>query len=160
MKKIAVFTLFIFIIIISFIQINIPASNSFVAGTIVLTPKGPRNIETLKPGEKVFSYDTKTASLKEGIILKIGVSSANRIFSVTAGGISVRVTAGHAFFVKGKKWVKVMFLREKLNLVTMAGKSSPISDVRSVEQNARVYNILVKKYQTYFVTNTGFLVRN
>jgi hypothetical protein len=160
LKNPVLFTIFVVFIISLFIPINAYANNSFVAGTVVLTPKGPRNIETLKAGEKVLSYDTKSMSLKEGVILKTSATSANRIFAVTANGISVRITGEHAFFVKGKKWVKVKYLKEKLNLRTMDGKSAPITDVRSVALNVKVYNIMVKKYQTYFVTSSGFLVRN
>lgn len=79
----------------------------FVAGTPVWTPKGPIPIESLKPGDIVYTYDLNSKQIMQQPIIRVidnGIS--NDIVEVRSKtGHRVNCTSDHRYLVDGN-WVE------------------------------------------------------
>jgi hypothetical protein len=66
-----------------------PTPACFPAGTKISTPEGEKDIETLKAGEQVLSFDPTTGKM---VVNEVGEL-------ITASGRQIRATAEHPFWV-------------------------------------------------------------
>ncbi|MCP2265598.1 hypothetical protein APR03_002954 [Promicromonospora thailandica] len=138
----------------------------FVAGTLVHTPDGPRRIEDIRVGDKVWAHDLVTGRDELQVVVETFVRSTGELFHLTIGGQRVSTTAEHPFWVQGRGWVDAAFLREGDLLVTSAGATTPVQGIQ-IEQRAEqdvetVYNFHVQTHSNYYVYagTTPVLVHN
>ncbi len=151
----------------------------FVAGTSVLTPGGPRPIESIRAGDAVVSRDAETGQEAQRSVLKRIVTHPQRLVhicvSTAHGPVEViSSTPEHPFFVIGDSsatalragsWVAAEALTPGSRLLTAGGR-----DVARVEEVAfqiaplgesfTTYNLEVADSHTYFVGQTGVWVHN
>ncbi len=74
-------------------------NSCFVAGTRVLTPKGPRRIDELTPGDEVWSFDLARREVAIRRVVQVFRSRAQEIARFEAGESTIEgVTASHPFF--------------------------------------------------------------
>ncbi|WP_212759467.1 polymorphic toxin-type HINT domain-containing protein, partial [Promicromonospora citrea] len=138
----------------------------FVAGTLVHTPDGPRRIEEIRVGDKVWARDTVTGRDELALVAETFVRTSTELFHLTIGGQVVSTTAEHPFWVQGRGWVDAAFLRTGDLLVTPEGATLPLQDVqtedRAEDQAETVYNFHVETHHTYYVYagDTPVLVHN
>jgi len=88
------------------IDILLAGSPCFVAGTLVLTNKGYKNIEDIQAGDKVLSHK---GNWKD--VLKTGGKSNSPIVSLFAkGSLPIQTTKEHPFFVRARstRWENSM----------------------------------------------------
>lgn len=128
-------------------------SGCFLAGTMVETPEGPKDIEKLRTGDTVLSADS-WGNVREATITSTYRNFA-REFLVINGRL--RVTATHPFRV-GSKWVDAGQLRVGDTLVNRAGKGEVVLSKRLIQKGVRVYNVEVAGDHTFFAN--GLLVHN
>src|SRR5436190_3772804 len=77
------------------------SSGCFPAGTLVRTTDGPRDIASLKKGDRVASYDWRHNAEVRQPVLKLS-RKRNSIWVVTfADGHRIRTTASHSLRVNG-----------------------------------------------------------
>lgn len=138
-------------------------TSCFVAGTLIDTPFGPRPIETLSPGEEVFSMSSAGRMEKNrvGQFFKHEVNSYLKIkFS---SGSELKVTEEHPIYVSNfADYVEAGKLRVGM-LVVQAGKdgelgTQEILSIEKIETPETVYNISVDENHNYFAE--GILVHN
>ncbi|MGH1337907.1 MAG: polymorphic toxin-type HINT domain-containing protein [Aureispira sp.] len=132
----------------------------FVAGTIIKTEEGDKNIEDVKEGDYVWAFDnsTKTIALKEvtGLIRV----KYDEIYNIhITNGDTIQTTHEHPFYVRG------IFIRaDELNvgdtLLTLDSSITIILSITKKYQSHQVYNFTVDDYHTYFVGSNGILVHN
>ena len=77
----------------------------FAKGTTVSMPSGLKVIETVKPGDTIFSYDQNIIAVKQIIVEKIAVSHHSVINKITfSDGKEVKSTTDHHYWVSDKGW--------------------------------------------------------
>ncbi|MBN2454180.1 Hint domain-containing protein [Candidatus Woesearchaeota archaeon] len=157
----------------------------FPAGTKIDTPKGKRNIEEVKVGDMVISFDTETNDVREARVLELEAPVREGYFVLNDG--LLRLTDEHPVFVRkmdGRKgWaslnpektmedspIQVLKLEigdEVFNLNTQtSGKLLTftkqwvrIASIKYVEGRVQTYNLkTIEKEHTFFAD--GVLVHN
>ncbi len=134
----------------------------FVAGTKVSTPKGLVNIEDLKIGDTVYSYNEETGKVEEKEILETYVNNANVIETITfENGEKVESTEVHQYYVVGKGWIQAKDLVEGDKVLTQDKTICKVvrNQIKRTEI-IKVYNFNVSDNHNYFVGTTMMLVHN
>lgn len=124
----------------------------FVAGTLVLTNKGYKEIETLKEGEKVLTH---TNSYQK--IVKTMINETNTIYEINSmASENIKTTSEHPFYVRQKidintkirkdnfdipKWIEVKDLNPKTDYLGIAiNQKSKIPKIKENRKNSK-YNL-------------------
>jgi RHS repeat-associated protein len=138
--------------------------NSFVEGTLVSTPGGLVPIETVKIGDLVYSYDEVSGAVvtQEVVHLIQGDKEHEIITLDTSDTESIRVTAGHPFYVAANddKWVPAKALKLGDELVNSAGGLIPVARFNTEVSAEKVYNLTVANTHTYYVGEQKLLAHN
>lgn len=156
----------------------------FPSGTEVLTAGGPRKIETVEAGTKVYACDLSTG---EWILTKILKRQSYQydgdMITIQMGPVSIQATGNHPFYVlRGERldlrpkpgdlpraeqakaeqgrWVEARDLKVGDTLREKSGKGLVISSLSSKQKQAEVYNLDVEDYHNYAVNQQGILVHN
>ncbi|MFD2024232.1 polymorphic toxin-type HINT domain-containing protein [Promicromonospora aerolata] len=138
----------------------------FVAGTLIRTPDGPRPIETIAVGDKVWAHDLATGRDELQLVVETFVRTTTELFHLTLAGAVVSTTAEHPFMVHGRGWTDAAFLRAGDLLVTDDGTTVPVEAIeteqRSDAQAETVYNFHVETHHNFYVHagDTPVLVHN
>ena len=148
-------------------KITVYMGSCFTGDTKVKSENGYTNIEDIKVGDKVYSYNeiTKTEELKD--VTKTFIHDDNRIYEIKAGNKIIKVTPDHRIYVKKKygnifNWTKVYNIHEGDYLLDSNNKQVRIDSIKYYESkdDLKVYNIEVKDNHTYYVSDGNFLVHN
>ena len=136
----------------------------FVAGTEVLTETGLVNIEDVKVGMKVYSYneETQEVELKE-VKQTFKTNPIKDMVKVTVNGEVVESTSKHEYYVVGKGWTAAHELKEGDVLLNSANEEVKVDDVELIISNGNpvtVYNMEVEDNHNYFVGEENILVHN
>ncbi len=132
----------------------------FEEGTKVYTENGLVNIEELKQGINVYSYNFEKEELELNSIVKFFKREVTEVYNITVGKEVITVTSEHPFYVTGKGWVKVRDLKEEDLLLTSKGKTKKITTITKENRTLFVYNIEVADNHNYFVSKKKVLVHN
>ena len=146
----------------------------FVAGTKIAIEGGEKNIEDIKVGDKVytFNFDTNSKELKEVLETKVEVEKETFIFD-TESGVSVEATLDHPFHVSGVGYAALdTNLCKEVNgfevgqlevgqfpTVFDEKLTTVIKSLDKVEGKKEVFNLSNVKDNHNFYVN-GFLVHN
>ena len=137
------------------------ALNCFAAGTPVLTPNGPRPIESLQEGDLVLSQPEgePDGAIDRRCVERVYVRSAV-LLHLHVGEQVIRVTGEHPFYVKGKGWVEAGLLEPGDLLLSHEKVWIPVQEIIDGGSQETVYNLRVSEYHTYFVgeASWGFSV--
>ena len=127
-------------------------TSCFAAGTPILTPDGPRPIESLRPGEWVYSQPEDSPESRP-MPMRILETMTNHspLFLLRIGEYEIRTTPEHPFWVRGKGWVDAQELIAGDQLLSDDGRWITLGSVAGPLGLATVYNIQVEEYHTYFV---------
>lgn len=140
-------------------------NSSFVAGTKVLTFAGLKNIEDLKTGDKVFSFDLVKKQIVIGTVTTPRMHTNDHYYLINN---RLKVTEFHpiAVYIDGKiTWKKVQDLVAGDLFVTSDQKTVAITSITRVEvaDGITVYNPSIDGQHNYFVLLddlTAILVHN
>jgi hypothetical protein len=138
----------------------------FVAGTLIHTPDGPRPIEEIWVGDKVWAHDLVTGRDELQLVVETFVRSTTELFHLTVAGATVSTTAEHPFMVHGRGWIDAAFLKAGDLLVTAEGTMVPVEAIETERRDdadaETVYNFHVETHSNYYVHagDTLVLVHN
>jgi len=147
----------------------------------VKTPSGYRNIEDIRAGDKVLSYNETTKRLQVQTVAQTFIRKTDRIYTLVYDtGTKLQTTATHPFYIEGKGWVKAADLhlgddsllsREVSQLDVYGGarlqnvsyrqsKQGVIVSITVEDRAETVYNFEVNETHTYLVGDADVVVHN
>jgi hypothetical protein len=134
--------------------IDDPYRTCIAEGTLIATTSGPRPVETIAPGDELWSFDLTSGRKLRTRVRSILSATAHNVLEIDG---RLRVTPSHPVFVDGK-WHEAGLLRPGSNLLTDALAGHTISDVVVSTEPLGVYSLEVDWPHNYFAG--GFLVHN
>ncbi|TQK51785.1 intein [Streptomyces sp. SLBN-118] len=134
----------------------------FPAGTKVATESGPKPIEQIKVGDRVWSTDQVTGRKSLQRVLKLFDRTVDQLVRIKTAGGEVEATDTHRFWVQDRGWVESRNLRAGDEFQTKAGASERVLSTSLVKGKTRVFNFEVESSNTYYVYSgsTPVLVHN
>ena len=134
----------------------------FVKGTKVKTETGFKNIEDIKIGDKVYSYNLNNNSLELKKVLNTIKSNTIDTYKVTIGGKTVEMSPKHQLYIIDKGWVRAYNLNVNDKLLDVNGKQITISKIEYKKYDSPIdtYNLTIEGNNNYFVTDIQVLVHN
>ena len=134
----------------------------FVKGTKVKTENGFKNIEDIKIGDKVYSYNLNNNSLELKKVLNTIKSNTIDTYKVTIGGKTVEMSPKHQLYIIDKGWVRAYNLNVNDKLLDVNGKQVSISKIEYIKYDSPIdtYNLTIEGNNNYFVTDIQVLVHN
>ncbi len=158
--------------------------NCFPAGTLVTTEVGPKPIEKISAGEKVWAKDVANDTWTLCLVSKtFSIFHCGDFASIDFAGETITSTGNHPFWVvegveleKHRKpthtepfkpgarvpgrWVDARDLRAGDSLLRRSGETAKVNAVTTSEQSLVVFNLRVADVHTYAVGNNEILVHN
>lgn len=138
------------------------SSMCFVAGTKVLTATGYKNIEDIKVGEMVYSYnlDNNEKELKK--VTRTIKSSTEETYIVTINGKKVEMSPRHHVYIVDKGWVRAYDLKVGDKMLSSDKKVIDITNIehKNYEGGISTYNLTVDGNSNYYVSEIQVLVHN
>ena len=138
------------------------SSICFVAGTKVLTENGYKNIEDIKVGDMVYSYnlDNNEKELKK--VTRTIKSSTEETYIVTINGKKVEMSPRHQVYVIDKGWVRAYNLKVGDKMLSSDKKVIDITNIerKNYEGGISTYNLTVDGNSNYYVSEIQVLVHN
>jgi len=143
-------------------------SQCFVAGTLIKTPDGDKNIENISAGDKVYAYDEATGDIAEKEVVRTFEHEVYELYHVVIDGKEIVTTAEHPFYKvdkiseNGNGFVCAKDLKPGDQILLLEGNTGTVDKVfkEELDEPIKVYNFEVKDYHTYFVGEQGVLVHN
>ena len=141
---------------------NIKPSDCFVAGTKILTEHGKKNIEDVKVGDKVWSWNENTKKQELKPVVQLFRNNKRDMVYITVGGEKITTTTEHPFYVKGKGWVRAKNLLDTDILVCYNDNEQKIGSVQIeyAENAVQTYNFEVEGNHNYYVGDRSVLAHN
>ena len=138
----------------------------FVAGTKVKTEDGDKNIEEIKAGDIVWSYDPLTGEegLKE--VKQTFENETETLVHVTVSNENdketIDTTVRHPFYVVGYGFRYASELRIGDKVRSVSGDIYEVTsvEIEQLDEPVKIYNFEVEDWHTYFVSESGILVHN
>ncbi|ASA20281.1 hypothetical protein B9T62_05390 [Paenibacillus donghaensis] len=134
--------------------------NCFTAGTKVQTEDGEKPIEEIEVGDKVLSKSDVTGEVEYKEVVQLFQKQADEIYYVHIGDEVIETTGLHPFWLDGKGWTLVQYLKVGELLVSSNGTKLAIDKIEKAPRQATVYNFMVADYHSYFISNLGIWVHN
>ncbi len=138
-------------------------SQCFTGDTLVSTEDGLRPIEEIQAGDYIWAEDTETGEKELKQVTDVIVTMTDQLVYVTIeNGEEIHTTENHPFYVEGKGWCAAAELEAGDVLHTKDGQEETVVDVTIEKQEVpvKVYNLTIKDYHTYYVSEDSVLVHN
>ena len=135
----------------------------FIGGTRVNTIDGYKEIQNIKEGDSVLSFDpTDTKIVVENTVIKTYIREVDSYIEInTQNGIVLNVTQEHPFFsTKTNSFIRACDLSLDSTLMSLDGssvgiKSILLKDSESITSPVKVYDIKIDNLHTFFVEGLG-----
>lgn len=105
-------------------------SDCFIAGTKILTEHWKKNIEDVKVGDKVWSWNETTKKQELKPVVQLFRNNKRDMVYLTVGGEKITTTTEHPFYVNGKGWVRAKNLLDTDSLICYNGDELKIDSVQ------------------------------
>lgn len=134
----------------------------FVAGTKVLTNDGYKNIEDIKVGDMVYSYNVDTNELELKKVTNTLESSTTETYIFTINGKNVEMSLKHQLYIVDKGWLRAYEVKTGDKMLSAAGEVVEITNIeyKKYDTPIKTYNLTVDGNSNYFVTDVQVLVHN
>lgn len=136
-------------------------AEGFLAGTVVLTPYGYKNIENLDVGDRVVCYDFK-GKCTERSITYTRKEHVKSYIQITVNSEKIYVTSNQKFFLPNSgRWIKSSNIKPRDNyLLQHCTELVQIEDVQEIHEEVDVYDITVDEYHNFLVSHENICVHN
>jgi hypothetical protein len=164
--------------------LDMVGGNCFVAGTPVSTEHGLRPIESVRVGDRVWSFNHRTGGWELKPVLRLFRNDYDgELFTLTVAGTSLTATAGHPFWVldgvnllarpppdhgpasepgarRPGRWVNAADLRVGDVVLLRDGRAERITRIDVRRERTTVYNFHVADLHNYAAGSAEVLVHN
>ena len=131
----------------------------FPAGTKINTAVGLKNIEDIKVGDKVWSYNELTGETGLQEIVRTMVRESDHTIELYTEEEIIETTAEHPFLTENG-WKDAAELQTGDRIKSRNEEDIEIKDVKFSYKPRKVYNFEVSNWHTYFVGALQWLVHN
>ena len=142
---------------------NINVSNivCFVAGTAVLTNYGLTNIENIKTGDSVWTYNIEDGTSEIAVVTNNFVRNSQNFVKLHLGADTIVCTDEHPFF-ENDGWVAAKDLRQGDSLFAFSGVKLRIDSLYQFRTDTAttVYNLEVAGNNDFYISASKVLVHN
>lgn len=146
---------------IIFSQTEKTCFSCFVAGTKVAVKDGYKNIEDIKEGDYVYSYNLKNNKKELSVVNKTYKNITNEIYTIKVNNEIIKTTATHPFYDVNHGWIRVEKLNFNNKLLGIKTGPLTISAIsKNKKENIEIYNIEVDRNHNYLITEEDILVHN
>jgi Pretoxin HINT domain len=131
----------------------------FVAGTLVLTSKGYKSIESIIVGDTVWAYNDSLYFKGLQQVSKVFVRTTTQLVHLQVGSQHIYTTPEHPFYINGKwRLAGDLVIGDPLTLFN--GNQERLTTTTLTDTTCTVYNFSVTGYHTYYVGSEKVLVHN
>ena len=118
----------------------------FVAGTKVKTENGFKNIEAIKVGEKVYSYNLDTNKLELKSVTNSIISQTLETYFITIGNNTFEVTPRHELYIIDKGWTRAYDVKVGDKMISSNNEVVTIRkiDLITYDNPINTYNLTVE----------------
>ena len=139
--------------------------NCFLQGTKVITSNGFKDIDKIKIGDMVLTYNevTKKNEYKKVLQTTSHVNFTDEIYTIKVDNEIIQVTEGHHFYINnenGINWLAAKYLKVGDKVKYADGTYHIIDDIFNEERIDTVYNLSIEDNHNYYVTKNKILVHN
>jgi len=131
----------------------------FTAGTPVHTGMGIKQIEDIKVGDVVWSFNEATGETALKSVTEIMESETDVTLRLTIGEETIETTSEHPFFTQDG-WKNAADLVVSDSLQTKEKEKNKIISIEYSYKSKKVFNFAVADWKTFFVGIWGWLVHN
>ena len=134
----------------------------FVAGTKVKTETGFKNIEDIKIGDYVYSFNLDANSLELKKVTNSIISQTLETYIMTIGNKTFEVTPRHQLYIIDKGWTRAYDVKIGDKMLDANGKEIIINNIVNKKYSTpiKTYNLTIDGNNNYFVTDIQVLVHN
>ncbi len=134
----------------------------FVAGTKVLTENGYKNIEDIKVGDMVYSYNFDNNELELKKVIKLINSKAQETYKMDIGNQTIEMSLRHELYIIDKGWTRAYDVKVGDKMISSNNEVVTIRkiDLITYDNPINTYNLTVEGNNNYFVTYSKVLVHN
>ena len=134
----------------------------FVAGTKVKTETGFKNIEDIKIGDYVYSFNLDANSLELKKVTNSIISQTLETYIMTIGNKTFEVTPRHQLYIIDKGWTRAYDVKIGDKMLDVNGKEIIINNIVNKKYGTpiKTYNLTIEGNNNYFVTDIQVLVHN
>ncbi|MGW2884190.1 polymorphic toxin type 27 domain-containing protein [Streptomyces griseoruber] len=134
----------------------------FPAGTKVATQNGPKSIEDIKVGDRVWSQDQVTGKKSLRPVLRLFHRTVDSLVRISTADGQVEATDSHRFWVRNRGWVEAGELRAGDTFEARDGGSTQVLGTSVVKGSVDVFDFEVARNHTYsvYTGSTPILVHN
>ena len=132
----------------------------FLKGTNVITKDGYKNIDEVRIGDIVLSYNEVTGKNEYNKVLNTYIHEdlEDELYTLVMNNKELKVTGSHRFYIDNN-WVEASNLKLGDKVMYSDGTYHEITKIDHETQNNTVYNIEVENNHNYYV-GEGILVHN
>jgi hypothetical protein len=130
------------------------------AGTPVQTPDGPRAIDTLRPGDAVFTFDQSRGSTVVRPVVRVFRNWTDLVVDLRFGKELLQSTRGHPFATAERGWQPARSLRPGERVLARDGCTVELGASETVALVVETYNLEVADHHCFYVGLTGVLAHN
>ena len=141
-------------------SINLTQGACFIAGTLILTEKGIEEIENIKIGDYVLSYNERTGDKEyKKVVNTFNYLKTELYHIITNDNQKISVTPEHPFYVLGEGWIMAKDLIVGDMFFALSGNTVAIREIRHefLKEPILVYNFEVSENHNYFVLGKAVL---
>ena len=131
----------------------------FPAGTKINTDSGLKNIEEIKTGDKVWSYNELTGETGLQKIVRTMGRESDHIIELYTEEEIIETTVEHPFLTEDG-WKDAADLQTGDKIKSKNKEDIEIKDIKFSYKPKKVYNFEVSNWHTYFVGTLTWLVHN
>lgn len=133
-------------------------TSCFVENTKITTIDGSKNIQDIKQGDLVLSFNTQTNQVEYNKVLQVYENQTDSLCKITTKNTQIISTLSHPYY-SNSTFVEAKDLKVGDTLVLDNGKIDIVENIEYIDCNqTKVYNFNVENAHTYFAN--GVLVHN